>query len=240
MQTKSLAFFRRSNLLKNEGGGDFEIDFFGTEMEIAFCLKGIAVGFVLCAPLGPVGVLCLQRTLAAGRLAGFCAILGAAMVDGLYGMAAGLGMSVIGALLDEGRFWFQLFGGMVLVATGIRLCMAAPASGPSRNHGRSLLDAFLATAALMLSNPFPILVISASLSAVTAGGLASGFADILLFALGLVLGSLLWSPLLVGASSWIGRVVQPHHLRLISRVCGAVIVCCGLLLGAASLTASSL
>ena len=63
-------------------------------MEIAFCLKGIAVGFVLCAPLGPVGVLCLQRTLAAGRLAGFCAILGAAVVDGFYGMAAGLGMTL--------------------------------------------------------------------------------------------------------------------------------------------------
>ncbi len=209
-------------------------------MEIAFCLKGIAVGFVLCAPLGPVGVLCLQRTMAAGRLAGFFSILGAAVVDGFYGMVAGFGISVIGTLLDEGRFWFQLFGGMVLVVMGIRLCMAAPASCPSRNHGRSLLDAFLSTAALMLSNPFPILVISAALSAFTAGGLGSGIADIPLFALGLFLGSLLWSPLLVGASSWVGRMIQPHHLRLISRACGAAMVCCGLLLGAASLAVASM
>jgi threonine/homoserine/homoserine lactone efflux protein len=99
------------------------------------------------------------------------------------------------------------------------------------------LDAFLATAALMLSNPFPILVISAALSALTAGRPGSAFPDIPLFAFGLFLGSLLWSPLLVGASAWIRRMIQPDHLRLIHRICGAVIAGCGLALGAASLAA---
>jgi threonine/homoserine/homoserine lactone efflux protein len=209
-------------------------------MEIAFCAKGIAVGFVLCAPLGPVGVLCLERTVSAGRLAGFCSILGAAVVDGFYGLVAGLGMNVVEAFLNEGRFWFQIFGGVVLVAVGLRLYMASPASSPSRTPGRSRLDAFLATAALMLSNPFPILVISAALSAVTAGRPGSALADIPLFAFGLFLGSLLWSPLLVGASSWIRRMIQPNHLRLIHRICGAVIAGCGLMLGAASLAATPL
>ncbi|MCU0593820.1 MAG: LysE family translocator, partial [Desulfobacterales bacterium] len=145
-----------------------------------------------------------------GRLAGFCSILGAAVVDGFYGLVAGLGMNAVETFLNEGRFWFQIFGGVVLVAVGLRLYMASPASGPSRTPGRSRLDAFLATAALMLSNPFPILVISAALSAVTAGRPGSAFADIPLFALGLFLGSLLWSPLLVGASSWIR---DPSNLR---------------------------
>jgi threonine/homoserine/homoserine lactone efflux protein len=80
-------------------------------MENAFWLKGMVVGFVLCAPLGPVGVLCLQRTITAGRWAGFFSILGAAMVDGFYGMVAGFGLSIIGNMLDVGKFWFQLFGG---------------------------------------------------------------------------------------------------------------------------------
>jgi threonine/homoserine/homoserine lactone efflux protein len=209
-------------------------------MEIAFCVKGIAVGFVLCAPLGPVGVLCLERTVSAGRLAGFFSILGAAVMDGFYGLVAGFGMNAIGAFLTEGRFWLQLFGGVVLVAVGVRLYMASPASRPSRTPGRSRLDAFLATAALMLSNPFPILVISAALSALTAGRPGSAFPDIPLFAFGLFLGSLLWSPLLVGASSWIRRMIQPDLLRLIHRICGAVIAGCGLMLGAASLAAASM
>jgi threonine/homoserine/homoserine lactone efflux protein len=209
-------------------------------MEIAFCVKGIAVGFVLCAPLGPVGVLCLERTVSAGRLAGFFSILGAAVMDGFYGLVAGFGMNAIGAFLTEGRFWLQLFGGVVLVAVGVRLYMASPASRPSRTPGRSRLDAFLATAALMLSNPFPILVISAALSALTSGRPGSAFPDIPLFALGLFLGSLLWSPFLVGASSWIRRMIQPDLLRLIHRICGAVIAGCGLMLGAASLAAASM
>jgi threonine/homoserine/homoserine lactone efflux protein len=204
-------------------------------MEFAFCVKGIAVGFVLCAPLGPVGILCVERTVSAGRLAGFFSILGAAVVDGFYGLVAGFGMNAIGAFLNEGRFWFQLFGGVVLVAVGVRLYMVSPGSCPARTPGRSRLDAFLATAALMLSNPFPILVISAALSALTAGRPGSAFPDIPLFAFGLFLGSLLWSPLLVGASAWIRRMIQPDHLRLIHRICGAVIAGCGLMLGAASL-----
>jgi threonine/homoserine/homoserine lactone efflux protein len=211
-------------------------------MEIAFCLKGIAVGFILCAPLGPVGVLCLQRTLTAGRLAGFFSILGAALIDGCYGLMAGAGMSALGSLLDAGRCWLQLFGGVVLVVVGIRLCRAS-AGVAARSEPcpvRSSLDAFLSTAALMLSNPLPILVISAALSAIGRGGIRMGFMDIPLFALGLFLGSLLWSPILVGASSLISPMLRPRHLRLVNRACGAIIAGCGLLLGVAPLVGSSM
>jgi threonine/homoserine/homoserine lactone efflux protein len=209
-------------------------------MENAFWLKGMVVGFVLCAPLGPVGVLCLQRTITAGRWAGFFSILGAAMVDGFYGMVAGFGLSIIGNMLDVGKFWFQLFGGGVLVAVGLRLCTAPPVIRTSQGLIRNSLDAFLSTSALMLSNPLPILVISAALSGLTGESLGIDFTDIPRFALGLFLGSLLWSPLLVNASSWIRPMIQPQHLALVNRVCGALIVCCGLALGAASLAAYSM
>ena len=83
-------------------------------------------------------------------------------------------------------------------------------------------------------------VISAALSVISGGGLGIGFSDIPLFALGLFLGSLLWSPFLVSASSWISTMIQPQHLSLINRACGAVIVGCGLALAAASLVAPSM
>jgi threonine/homoserine/homoserine lactone efflux protein len=208
-------------------------------METSFLLKGLAVGFLLCAPLGPVGVICLQRTVAAGRLAGFFSILGAAVIDGTYGMAAGFGMSAIGSLLDAGRFWFQLFGGVVLVVVGVRLYTASAAACAEPSPVRSSLDAFLSTATLMLSNPLPILVISAALSAISGGRLRMDLMDVPLFAMGLFLGSLLWSPILVGVSSLIGPMLQPGHLTLINRACGAVIAFCGLLLGVAPLLAQA-
>ena len=203
-------------------------------------MKGMIVGFVLCAPLGPVGVLCLQRTITAGRWAGFLSILGAAVVDALYGLVAGFGMSVVGSVLDQGRFWFQLIGGLVLVVAGIRIYTASTLRRTSEGHVKGLRDAFLSTLTLMLSNPLPILVISAALSAVTVGRLRIGLFDIPLFALGVFLGSLLWSPILVTASSLISPLLQPRHLTLINRVCGAAIVCCGLALGAGSLLAHSI
>jgi threonine/homoserine/homoserine lactone efflux protein len=209
-------------------------------MEIAFWLKGMVVGFVLCAPLGPVGILCLRRTVIDGRLAGFFSILGAAVVDAFYGLAAGFGMNIVGGALDQGKFWFQLLGGLVLVVVGIRLYTVSAAKRNSQGHVRNSLDAFLSTLTLMLSNPLPILVISAALSAISGGKLRIGLFDIPLFALGIFLGSVLWSPILVSAASMICRMLQPKHLALINRVCGAVIFFCGLLLGVAPLLALSM
>lgn len=209
-------------------------------MENGFLLKGLAVGFVLCAPLGPVGILCLQRTMTDGRLSGFFSILGAAVVDAFYGGVAGCGMSVVVGVLDHGKFWFQLFGGAVLVVVGIRLYTASSIKRTSQGHVRGSADAFLSTLSLMLSNPLPILVISAALSAVTGGQLRIDLVDIPLFALGIFLGSLLWSPILVTASRLVSPVLQPGHLTLLNRVCGAIFFFCGLLLGAAPLVAHSM
>ena len=210
-------------------------------MENAFLLKGLAVGFLLCAPLGPVGIICLQRTMIEGRLSGFFSILGAAVVDAFYGVVAAYGMSAVGGVLDHGKFWFQLFGGTVLVVVGIRLYTAAASiNRTSQGHIRSSADAFLSTLSLMLSNPLPILVIGAALSAVTGGQLRVDLVDIPLFAFGIFLGSLLWSPILVTASNLISPVLQPGHLSLLNRVCGAILFFCGLLLGAAPLVAHSM
>jgi threonine/homoserine/homoserine lactone efflux protein len=204
-------------------------------METAFWLKGMVVGFVVCAPLGPVGILCIQRTMIDGRLAGFFSILGAAVVDAFYGLVAGFGMNVIGGALDQGKCWFQLFGGVVLAVVGIRLYRTSSIRRTSRGHVESSVDAFVSTLSLMLSNPLPILVISAALSAISGGKLQISLFDIPQFALGLFLGSLLWAPVLVTASSRISPMLQPEHFAQINRVCGAAIFFCGLLLGAAPL-----
>ena len=208
-------------------------------MENAFWLKGLLVGFVLCAPLGPVGILCIQRTMIDGRLSGFFSVLGAAVVDAFYGGVAGCGMSVAAGVLEQGKFWFQIFGGAVLAVVGIRLYTTASVNRSPQGHVRSSADAFLSTLSLMLSNPLPILVMSAALSAVPGGRLRIELFDIPLFMLGIFSGSLLWSPILVTASSLISPVLQPGHLALINRICGAVIFCCGLLLGLAPLMAPS-
>lgn len=198
------------------------------------------VGFVVCAPLGPVGILCLQRTMTAGRLPGFFSILGAAAVDAFYGAVAGFGLNLIAGTLAEGKCWFPLFGGMVLVVVGIRLGRASPISRISQDPVKNSVDAFLSTIALMLSNPLPILVISAALSAISGGTPRMGVFDVLLFASGVFLGSLLWFPLLVTASARVRPMLRPEHLRVINRLCGAVVFLCGLLLSLSPLIRHSM
>jgi threonine/homoserine/homoserine lactone efflux protein len=149
-------------------------------------------------------------------------------------------MNVIGGVLDQGKCWFQLFGGIVLVGMGIRLYTASSSNRTAQDPVMSSVDAFLSTLSLMLSNPLPILVISAALSAISGGKLRIGLFDIPQFALGMFLGSLLWSPIVVTASSLISPLLRPGHLTLINRVCGAVIFFCGLLLGIAPLVAHSM
>ena len=74
-------------------------------------LRGLAIGFSIAAPVGPIGVLCIRRTLADGRLAGFVSGLGAATADAAYGAVAGFGLTMISAVLVSQQFWLRLVGG---------------------------------------------------------------------------------------------------------------------------------
>jgi threonine/homoserine/homoserine lactone efflux protein len=199
-------------------------------METSFLMNGLVAGFVLCAPLGPVGVVCLRNALRHGGMAGFYSILGAAVVDALYGLVAGLGMSVIGGLLDQTRIWFQLGGAAFIMLLGLRLISAAAEGNPARRLPQKL-GSFLATFSLTLSNPLPILAISAALSAATRGRLKLGVAEIQLFASGVFLGSLAWSPILAAAAARMAPLIEPGGLVRLNRLCGAALLACGLCLG---------
>jgi threonine/homoserine/homoserine lactone efflux protein len=70
-------------------------------MDFSFLLKGLLIGFSIAAPVGPIGVLCIRRTLADGRLAGLLSGLGAASADALYGCVAGFGLTVVSIFFDQ-------------------------------------------------------------------------------------------------------------------------------------------
>ena len=84
-------------------------------------LKGILIGIIASAPMGPVGVLCIQRTLNKGRWYGFVTGIGAAVSDLIYAMITGLGMTLIMDLVTNGqnRFFLQIMGSIMLMAFGV-------------------------------------------------------------------------------------------------------------------------
>lgn len=102
-------------------------------------LRGLALGFSIAAPVGPIGVLCIRRTLTDGRLVGFVSGLGAATADMLYGAVAAFGLTAVAAVLTGQRVWLGLIGGVFLLYLGLRTITrtAPPNSLPATERGHS-------------------------------------------------------------------------------------------------------
>src|SRR3954452_14343848 len=91
-------------------------------------IRGLAIGFAIAAPVGPIGVLCIRRSLADGRAVGLVSGLGAATADALYGAVAAFGLTFISSLLVSQQLWLRIIGGGFLCYLGIKTFLAAPSA----------------------------------------------------------------------------------------------------------------
>lgn len=110
-----------------------------------FLLKGIIFGFFIAAPVGPIGILCIQRTLAKGAAAGIISGLGAATADALYGLVAALGISAVAVFLVDHQIYLRLIGGIFLLYLGYKTFKSRPAEEIISARGGSLLGAYTST-----------------------------------------------------------------------------------------------
>src|SRR5580698_8251112 len=139
--------------------------------EMGFLIKGLIVGLSIAAPVGPIGLLCIRRSLAEGRVSGLLSGLGAATADALYGAVAGFGLTAVSSLLIQERFWIGAAGGLFLCYLGVRTFLSRPAQQSAGTSRLGLMSAYLSTLALTVTNPMTIL----SFVAVFAGlGLGAG------------------------------------------------------------------
>src|SRR5262245_18377168 len=95
-------------------------------MALEFVLKGARLGFAIAAPVGPIGVLCIRRSLTQGRAAAFVSALAAASADAAYGAVAAFGLNFMSDFLKRQEFWLGLGGGLFLCYLGVRTCLARP------------------------------------------------------------------------------------------------------------------
>lgn len=193
---------------------------------LLFFFKGMGAGFVVAAPVGPVAVLCVRRTLARGAISGYATGLGAALADTLYGVVAAYGVSFIATLLVEQNFWFRLVGGVLLLALGIKTLLSGPAE--TRVSSREgLVGDFLSALVLTGTNPITVVafgVVFTSIGVATAGE-AMGWAEALIA--GVFVGSALWWGVLTALAGIFRASVGLAGLRWVSRVSAAVILASG-------------
>jgi threonine/homoserine/homoserine lactone efflux protein len=196
--------------------------------------RGFIIGFSIAAPVGPIGLLCIRRSLADGRAAGFVSGLGAATADAAYGFVAAFGLTAISAALVSQRFWLRVIGGVFLCYLGARTLAASPAApgesiGNRGAHGRGLVGAYASTLFLTLTNPMTILSFAAIFAGLGLAGPAPDYASAGLMVLGVFCGSAAWWLLLSSGASAMRSKITPAALVWVNRVSGGVIAVFGLL-----------
>jgi threonine/homoserine/homoserine lactone efflux protein len=200
-------------------------------MDLSLFPRGLAIGFAIAAPVGPIGVLCIRRSLADGRAVGFATGLGAATADAFYAALAALGLTALGQAMSDHADGIRLVGGLALCYLGVRTLRAAPRPEGTRlgeaAPGRAqLAGAYATTVGLTLANPATIL----SFVAVFAGlGAAQGEgAAALLLVLGVFLGSALWWLFLSNGAGLLGMRIGASGLRWVNVGSGAILLGFGL------------
>lgn len=192
-------------------------------MDIGILLQGLLLGFSIAAPVGPIGVLCIRRTLSDGRAHGLISGLGAASADAVYGCIAAFGLTWVSGFLVQQQVWMRLAGGVFLLYLGIKTLLAKPSDKSAEAAGRGLMGAYGSTFLLTLTNPMTIL----SFTAVFAGlGLASaggGYGSAGLLVMGVFAGSALWWFLLSGGISLLRGRATECVLLWVNRVSGLII-----------------
>ena len=195
-------------------------------MDPSFFLRGIAIGFSIAAPVGPIGALCIRRTIAYGRLIGFASGLGAACADGIYGAIAAFGLTIISSALIGASVPLRIVGGAFLLYLGVRTFLATPRRTGERTTVRGVVGAWASTFGLTLTNPATIF----SFLAVFAGlGLAAGAGGSAALALvaGVFLGSAAWwLTLALGIGTFRERLGE-GALRWVNRASGTIIAVFG-------------
>jgi threonine/homoserine/homoserine lactone efflux protein len=197
-------------------------------MLLLFLLKGIVVGVVIAVPVGPVGILCLRRTIFEGRLAGLVSGLGAATADALFGFVAAFGLTFVADWLLGWEDWLRAIGGCYLLYSGSAAWLAKPQDKiEEQSDPDSLFRDFASAFALTVTNPVTILVFLAIFTALGLGGKQATLLRAAALVLGVWVGSFLWW---LGLSLGVGlfrRSIEPRHLGWISRGSGIVLFATG-------------
>lgn len=199
-------------------------------MDMGFYARGLLLGFVISAPVGPVAMLVIRRVLRYGWLQGVLTGVGAATGDSFYSAVSAFGLSLVSGLLITYSRWLRFTGGIVLCWLAIRMFRAGPiredkaVPGTVPPLGSSTVSALLIT----VTNPFAVVVFA---SAFTALGLSAiqtfGAAGALVA--GVFTGAMLWWLSLSGLIVLLKGKLTPAVMRWINRVIGSILGACGVL-----------
>ncbi len=187
--------------------------------------KGMLCGFVIAAPVGPVGVLCIKRTLQRSFAAGLLSGIGAATADAIFGMVAAFGLHFVAEFLVNNSHWLRLVGGILMIAIGLYELFTPPQEKTRKPvTANGVVGWYVSTFLLTITNPITILSFGAVFvvaeAVVSKGDLAAAWTLIL----GVFGGSALWFVSLAGFTRMFHHMIDVKGLRVVSRTSGMLVI----------------
>jgi threonine/homoserine/homoserine lactone efflux protein len=196
--------------------------------EIHYLIKGLIIGLSIAVPVGPIGILCIRRTLTQGRMVGFLSGLGAATADGLYGAIAGFGLTFLVNFLIGQQIWLRMIGGGLLCILGAKTFLSKPAEQGASIEENSLWNAYLSTFFLTLTNPMTILFFTAVFAGLGVGSTSGDYVSAGILVLGVFIGSATWWLVLSGFTGILEGLLNFKRLQWLNRISGLIIMGFGL------------
>ncbi|PLX08703.1 MAG: lysine transporter LysE [Marinilabiliales bacterium] len=196
--------------------------------------KGILIGLSASIPLGPIGVLCIQRTLNKGRRAGFISGLGAAAADGFYAVIAGFSVSIVINYLTEYQLYIRIVGSIILFILGYNLMTSNPAvqlRKQLKKKRKGLFGDFISIFALTLSNQITVFVFVAVFAGFNVVDKTSATLSVLILIAGILTGASAWWFTLSSIVSIFKEKFKLRRLLVINRIAGILVIAfCGFII----------
>lgn len=198
---------------------------------LSVILKGIIIGFSIAAPVGPIGVLCIQRSLHEGYKAGLITGFGAACADGVYGAVAALGLTFISFFLLKHQTIIHLTGGIFLLYLGSKIFFSRPVAGTKQKvPHKSLLHIYTSSFFLTLTNPMTILSFMGIFAGLGLGSTYHEYLPALMLVVGVIFGSLAWWLILSSSIALIfHKKLTGNVLHRINQLSGLIIFVFGVI-----------
>jgi threonine/homoserine/homoserine lactone efflux protein len=196
-------------------------------MEPIFFLKGLIIGFAMAVPIGPVGIMCIRKTLAEGHSRGLIIGFGAATADSMYGIIAAFGLTFVSDAITSQHFWLSLAGGGLLLFLGIRTFRAKPKDPKIPFDDKGMLRSYISAFLLAFTNPVTVFAFIAVFAAFGLGHRLNIISACILV-LGVFTGSCLWFLTLGFIATSFRKKLDSAGLKWVNRIAGILIILSGL------------